>query len=97
MKLTRIEPLADNEITFTFDGKVISAASGDTIAAALLAAGVTATRHTPVNGSARAPFCMMGACYDCLVEIDGVAVQACMTEALPGLQVQRTTLSASIE
>ena len=37
------------------------------------------------------PFCMMGACYDCLVEIDGRIVQACMRPATDGLIVKRTT------
>jgi len=32
---------------------------------------------------------MMGACYDCLVEINGETVQACMTTVTDGLQVQR--------
>lgn len=97
MKLTRIEPDTTEEIAFKFDGKSITAASGDTIATALLAAGITATRDTPVTGSPRAPFCMMGACYDCLVEIDGVTAQACMTQAEHDMQVQRPTLPASTE
>lgn len=32
---------------------------------------------------------MMGACYDCLVEVDGRTVQSCMIEAIPAMQVKR--------
>ena len=57
-----------------------------TLAAALLAAGVSTFRRTPASGAPRGPFCMMGACHDCLVLIDGERVQACMTEVRDGLE-----------
>ena len=56
---------------------------------ALLAAGVTIFRHTPVSGAPRAPYCMMGACFECLVEIDGVVRQACMLEVSEGMRIAR--------
>ncbi len=55
----------------------------------LLAAGVDVFRHTPVSGAPRAPFCMMGACFVCLVEIDGVVRQACLIEVRDGLEIAR--------
>jgi len=76
-------------VTFTFDGAAIAAADGANLAAALLAAGVTTLRRTPVSAAPRGPFCMMGACYDCLVEIDGERVQACMQVVRDGLAVTR--------
>lgn len=63
-----------------FEGTPFDLPRGANLAAALLAAGVDVFRHTPVSGAPRAPFCMMGACFDCLVEIDGVVRQACMIE-----------------
>ena len=58
--------------------------------AAVLASGNPACRQTPVTGAARAPFCMMGACFDCLIEIDGVPNrQACLVEVREGMQVRR--------
>lgn len=72
-----------------FDGKTYRLAKGANLAAALLAAGVRGFRTTPVSGAPRGPFCMMGACYDCLVEIDGITVQACMTTVTRGLKVAR--------
>ena len=59
------------------------------VAAALLSAGVTHTRVTPVSGTPRAPYCMMGVCFECLVEIDGRPNrQACLTMVQPGMQVR---------
>lgn len=75
-------------VRFRFNGKEITAQPGDTVAAALLAADVRIFRSTPVSGAARGPFCMMGACFDCLVEIGGETVQACMTPVSPGLEVR---------
>lgn len=72
-----------------FDGQSYALPEGANLAAALLAAGVHSLRETPVSGAPRAPFCMMGACFDCLVEIDGETRQACMTDVSAGLVVQR--------
>ncbi len=71
------------------DGAPLGLPEGMNLAAALLAAGVDVFRHTPVSGAPRAPFCMMGACFDCLVEIDGVVRQACMIEVKEGLRIAR--------
>lgn len=76
-------------VSFTFEGRAVEAREGDTVAAALLAAGVTSFRETPVSGASRAPYCMMGVCFDCLVEIDGVPNrQACMMLVTQGMKVR---------
>ena len=72
--------------TFLFDNNAVTANEGDTVAAALIANNIRITRTTAL-GTQRGPYCMMGACYDCLIELDGVTVQACMTAATPGLEV----------
>ena len=85
----RIDTAAD-EVRFSYEGRTIIARAGDSVAAALLAAGETTLRDTPVSGAKRAPYCMMGVCFDCLVEIDGVGNrQACLTPAAEGMRVQR--------
>lgn len=76
-------------VDLSIDGEVISAPLGANLAASLLAAGVNTFRATPVSGAPRGPFCMMGACFECLVEIDGVTRQACMIEVAEGLEVTR--------
>lgn len=74
-------------VTVRFDGRELRLPEGANLAAALLAAGVRQFRHTPVSGAPRGPFCMMGACFDCLVEVDGMTRQACMMEVVDGLSV----------
>ncbi|WP_198389298.1 (2Fe-2S)-binding protein [Roseovarius faecimaris] len=76
-------------VDVSFDGASLSLPDGANLAAALLAVGVEVFRHTPVSGAPRAPFCMMGACFDCLVEVDGVTRQACMMEVSEGLVLTR--------
>lgn len=80
----------DGGLTFTYDGRTVRARTGDSIAAALLAAGIQVTRSTPVSGAARGPYCMMGACFECLAVVDGrPSVQTCMTEVRDGMRVER--------
>ena len=75
---------------FSFEGQPLEAKAGDSVAAALLAVGVTAGRETPVSGAARGPWCLMGVCFDCLVEIDGVANrQAWLVPVAEGMAVRR--------
>ncbi len=82
--------LRDNacELHLAVDGRHIAAREGDTVAAALLAAGVTPFRTTAASGAPRAPYCMSGACFECVVEIDGLgSVQACLVEARDGMAI----------
>lgn len=77
-------------ISLTVEGARVSAAPGETVAAVLLRAGYTHTRTTPVSDSPRAPYCLMGVCFDCLVEIDGIPNQkACQTPVREGMRVSR--------
>ena len=71
------------------DGREIRARDGDTVAAALLAAGVKHILTTPVSGAPRAPYCLMGVCFDCLVTIDGVGSrQACLVPVRDGMMIE---------
>jgi len=77
------------KVRIVFDGQLLELTEGANLAAALLAAGVQVFRQTPVSGAPRAPFCMMGACFDCLVDIDGVNRQACLCQVTAGLVVRQ--------
>ena len=78
------------QVRMEFEGEELLAQQGDTVAAALLACNHWQFRTTPVSGAPRGPFCMMGVCFECLVEIDGVANrQACMIEVSDGMRVKR--------
>ncbi|TGV75218.1 (2Fe-2S)-binding protein, partial [Mesorhizobium sp. M2D.F.Ca.ET.145.01.1.1] len=60
----------DLSTTILFDGRAIQCRADDSVAAALLAAGIERFRTTPASGADRMPHCMIGNCFDCLVEID---------------------------
>jgi predicted molibdopterin-dependent oxidoreductase YjgC len=95
-KIQRID--AGRTLTFLFDGVAIEACEGDTVAAALTAAGIRNLRSTTVSGSPRGIYCMMGACFDCLVQIDGQSNrQACMIEVREGLDVRRQLGAAEVK
>ena len=83
-------PDAAGVIAFDFEGTTFEARSGDSVAAALLANGVLAFRTTPISGAPRGPWCLIGNCHECLVEIDGEPNrQACMVTVRDGMQVKR--------
>ena len=88
-----IEPtLARQTVLLKVQGRPVSAREGDTLAIALLNAGIVPFRQTPVSGQPRAPLCLMGVCFDCLVEVDGRQnVQSCMVEVFEGMQVRLPT------
>jgi len=78
-----------------FEGQPLQLCDGLSVAAALLEVGIKHFRDTPVTASPRAPFCMMGVCFDCLLIIDGIAnQQACMTRVREGMVIERQSGSA---
>lgn len=84
------KPIGSSEATITIflDGEPLAAHAGDTIAACLLRAGVTHFRTTPVSGAPRLPYCMIGHCFDCLIEIEGVGSrQACLFRVQNGMRL----------
>jgi hypothetical protein len=82
--------MSQSSIEFTFDDQTITAISGQSIGAALLAANQRTLRKTRFNNKDRGVFFGIGVCFDCLVVVDGVSNQrACLIEAKPGMKVQR--------
>jgi hypothetical protein len=81
--------LADVPLTIWFNDEQLSVPRGRSVAAALLSAGVRHFRSTPVSGTSRGPYCMMGACFECLVEIDGVpSRQSCLVNVQDGMRIR---------
>ncbi|MET7696533.1 (2Fe-2S)-binding protein [Streptomyces sp. NPDC005485] len=73
------------EFTVTLDGRQIQALPGQTVAAALWAAGITSWRTTRGEGRARGIFCGIGVCFDCLVTVnDRPGQRACLVALRPG-------------
>lgn len=73
---------------FTFDGQTVSAHLGDTIAVALLRAGVSTLRRAPIDGAPRGLFCCMGVCQECAVRVNGETVEGCRYAVREALNVQ---------
>lgn len=79
---------SEGSVVISVDGAKVTARAGDTVAAALLAAGLTSTRTTPVSGAPRAPYCMMGVCFECLVTINDVGNrQGCLVAVSDGMRI----------
>ena len=77
-------------LALTVDGQAITAESGDSVASVLLRLDPPVSRTTPITGSPRAPYCLMGVCFECLAIVDGVAsTQTCLVEVGEGMRVQR--------
>lgn len=76
-------------VTVTIDGRRCQPRAGDTVAAALLAEGAVPMRVSTVSGAPRAAYCMMGACFECLVTIDGTGNrQGCLVTVAEGMAVE---------
>jgi hypothetical protein len=76
-------------LSFSFDGRPLTGRAGDTVAASLLANGIAACRETPISGAPRAPYCLMGICFECLVVIDGVGNrQGCLVPLREGMRIE---------
>lgn len=77
-------------VTIFIDGRPVTAELGESVAAVLLRQKEGWSRTTPVSQSPRAPYCMMGVCFECLVEIDGQgSVQSCLTPVAGGMRIAR--------
>ena len=86
---------AGDDISFFFDDRPVTAKAGQSLAAALTAAGILSLRHT-ANNRERGIFCGMGVCQDCLVVVDGAPNQrACTLKITRPFRAARQTTSAS--
>lgn len=76
-------------VSLSFNGQTLNVPAGVSVAAALLMSGINRFRATPVSESPRAPYCMMGVCFECLVEIDGVPNrQSCLIDVAEGMRIR---------
>ncbi|WP_246739572.1 2Fe-2S iron-sulfur cluster-binding protein [Martelella sp. HB161492] len=73
--------------SFTFMGQDIPFRSGETVATALVTAGINRFGADGLGQPTRY-FCGIGACQSCLARIDGVVRETCLTPARPGMRVE---------
>ncbi len=85
LAFTRTKP-----VSFLFEGRRLSGWEGETIAAALVANGVSVFRHTEKTGRARGFFCAVGKCASCLMVVDGRPnTMVCMEPLREDVRVER--------
>ncbi|GAA5232722.1 (2Fe-2S)-binding protein [Verticiella sediminum] len=75
-------------VRFLLDGQEVTAHAGESVAAALLAAGRRALRTSPVQGAPRGAFCFMGSCQECVVWVENQRMPACQVAVREGLRVE---------
>ncbi len=81
-----------NKVTLSLNGQRIVAFAGETLVTVIMLSGNPVCKKDR-SGLPRAPFCNMGVCYDCMVEVsqDGQQarqVRACMTSVRQGMVVR---------
>jgi predicted molibdopterin-dependent oxidoreductase YjgC len=85
----RLHHINEATVTITIEDRQVKVPASDNVAAAMLSAGIVVARTTAVSGAHRGPYCMMGTCFECLVEIDGVQnQQACQTQVRDGMNIK---------
>ncbi|MFZ4286597.1 2Fe-2S iron-sulfur cluster-binding protein [Variovorax sp. HJSM1_2] len=87
----------DKQVSLHINGQALRIAAGTSVAAALRVAQAAHTMthmgvaRRSVLGEARAPFCGMGICQECRVNIDGRRRLACQTRCADGMVVETTS------
>lgn len=85
----RIEQEGFDTVTVRIENREFQVPAGISVAAAVLLCGFNKVRNTPVSDSPRLPYCMMGVCFDCLMEIDGLPNQpACQVEVSDNMTIE---------
>lgn len=86
----RLSEKPEKRVRVTIEGIECEVPAGETVAAAVIASGIGYTRTTVISGSQRAPFCLMGVCYECLMIIDGKPNRrACKEYVYDGMTIKR--------
>jgi len=76
------------KIKFTFNGQEVEGFEGETIAAALHAAGVKILGKSLFLHRPRGFYCAIGNCSSCLMKVNGAAnVKTCVTDLEDGMVV----------
>ncbi len=83
------------KVKIIFEDRPLEVPAGISVAAAVsgyVHPGATTTH--PVDKSKRAPYCLMGVCFECLMEINGKAgVQSCLVTVEDGMKIRRQHLT----
>ena len=81
-------PISRSKVTIYFNEKPVEAYEGETVAAALTAAGIKVFHHSKRYHTPRGLFCGIGHCTDCAMEVDGIPnTRICITTVRNGMRV----------
>ena len=75
-------------VRFLTDGASVDAFEGESVAAALFAAGWRELRRSPRDGTPRGMFCLMGSCQECLVWVGSRKLPSCQVPVAAGLEIE---------
>ena len=91
-----IESNASSTVTIRVEGEVRKVPAGISVAAAVLGhAGQDHCRRSSIAGENRAPYCFMGVCHECLMEINEKPnQQACLILVREGMRINRQRICA---
>lgn len=83
--------LTHENVWIEFEGKSLEVPAGISVAAAVLGhSGAHHCRQSNISGENRAPYCLMGVCHECLMEINGKPYQqACMIMVEDGMKISK--------
>lgn len=77
------------KIKLSVNGKEIPAYKGETLLAALIAAGYKSLKKSPIKNNPRGGVCGMGVCFECIVTVNGIPnTRSCMTEVEDRMKVE---------
>ncbi|WP_420391679.1 (2Fe-2S)-binding protein [Acuticoccus sp.] len=74
-------------VTLWVDGRPLRCRKGEPVASALIADDIRYLRDSPTGGTPRGAFCMMGACQECVADVDGTLRQTCLVPVRDGMRV----------
>lgn len=78
-----------DKVMISVNGKKIAAYKGETILAALLAAGYKTLKRSPIAHDPRGALCGMGVCFECIVTVNGIPnTRSCMTEVENDMEIE---------
>lgn len=89
MSIFKAQLSSGESIAVKVNGAEVRVPLGASAASAVLLSGISFSRTSPVDHSPRAPYCMMGVCFECLMTINGVRErQGCMVSAVSGMTIE---------
>lgn len=74
------------QVTISLFGARLCVPEGTSIAASMMLSGSLSTQPED-ELRPRAPYCLVGNCFECLVRVEGQDVRACMAEVAEGMVI----------